>query len=81
MNKTCTIRNNEIKFIFSYFYFFFFVTSVIFLQYIKYYNKNLLEFKEKLENEKKKNKYIQDKYIQDKYIQDKNNWFLDTKIE
>jgi hypothetical protein len=71
MNKTCSLRNNEIKFIFSYFYVFFFVTSFIFLQCIKYYNKNLLQFKEELENEKNKNKYIKDK----------NNWFLDTKIE
>jgi len=71
MNKTCSLRNNEIKFIFSYFYVFFFLTSFIFLQCIKYYNKNLLQFKEELENEKNKNKYIKDK----------NNWFLDTKIE
>jgi Ca2+-dependent lipid-binding protein len=71
MNKTCSLRNNEIKFIFSYFYVFFFVTSFIFLQCIKYYNENLLKFKEELENEKNKNKCIKDK----------NNWFLDNKIE
>ena len=74
MNKTCSLRNNEIKFIFSYFYIFFFVTSFIFLQCIKYYNRNLLKFKEELENLENEKKKI-------KCIKEKNNWFLDTKIE
>ncbi len=74
MNNTCTLRNNEIKFIFSYFYIFFFITSFIFLKCISYYNKNLLKFKEELENLENEKRKIQ-------YIKEKNSWFLDNKIE
>ena len=74
MNKNCTLRNSEIKFIFSYFYLFFFTTSLIFLQCIKYYNNNLLKIKEELENLENDNK-------KKKCIKEKNSWFLDTEIE
>jgi len=74
MNNTCSHRNNEIKIIFSYFYIFFLITSFIFLQCIKYYNKNLLKLKEELENFKNEKQEI-------KFIKEKKSWFLDTKIE
>ena len=46
----------------------------IFLQCIKYYNKNLLKLKEELENFKNEKQEI-------KFIKEKKSWFLDTKIE
>ncbi len=71
MNNTCSLRNNDIKFIFTYFYLFFLITSCIFLKCIQYYNNNLLKFKEELKN------------IENAENNKKNqtSWFLDTKID